>query len=392
MSLDFDVTIDSEQEEDPIEDSDTISNIQEVFRQKFFIDYQECATLKKKYITHATSSNDFSKIAIGIGNEMQVYDMTSTGLSKYIGKNEFGQFTHPVSGVKFFNNDPNLVMASTIAGEIHMYDLRSFKKVFTFEDDTEVVVKPVNCFDVNSNDRLICAGTDEINHEVYLLFFDIQERRLMGGFFESHQEEITDVKFHPTEPDTLASGSTDGLINIFDCKQEGEEDALLHSLNTCDSVNKLKWHQENKLSCITNTNDLHLYDITSQDLLKKWERSEITETMKRKSVMDCHIVDCHNIGSEMMFVATSNYNKGECIRSIKFNEKSLDPLANITGNNQIIRASLYNEKDNVYLTFGEGAIISIWKEGISSDNGNSSKQLKEESSIKKKMKKKANPY
>jgi hypothetical protein len=133
MSLDFDVTIDSESEEDPVEDSDTVSNIQEVFRQKFFSNIQECATLKKKYITQATNSNDFSKIAIGIGNEMQVYDLTSTGLSKYIGKNEFGQFTHPVSGVKFFNNDPNLVMASTIAGEIHMYDLRSFKKVFTFE-------------------------------------------------------------------------------------------------------------------------------------------------------------------------------------------------------------------------------------------------------------------
>lgn len=133
MSLDFNVMIESEEEIDPVEDSDTISNIQEVFRQKFFIDYQECATLKKKYITHATNSNDFSKIAIGIGNEMQVYDLTTTGLSKYIGKNEFGQFTHQVSGVKFFNNDPNLVMASTIAGEIHMYDLRSFKKVFTFE-------------------------------------------------------------------------------------------------------------------------------------------------------------------------------------------------------------------------------------------------------------------
>jgi len=133
MSLDFDVTIDSESEEDPIEDSDTISNIQEVFRQKFFTSYEECATLKKKYITQSTNSNDFSKIAIGIGNEMQVYDLTSTGLSKYIGKNDFGKFSHPVSGVKFFNNDANLVMASTISGEIHMYDLRSFKKVFTFE-------------------------------------------------------------------------------------------------------------------------------------------------------------------------------------------------------------------------------------------------------------------
>jgi WD repeat-containing protein 89 len=269
--------------------------------------------------------------------------------------------------------------------------LKNYFQLLISTDDTELVVKPVNCFDINSNDRLIGAGTDELNHEVYLIFFDIRERRLMGGFFESHQEEVTDVKFHPTDPDSLASGSTDGLINIFDCKKETEDDALLYSLNTCDSVNKLKWHANNKLSCITNTNDLHLYDINTQDLLKKWERSDITENIKRKSVIDCNIVDCHNIGSDMMCIATSNYNKGQCVRSLKFTEKSLEPLANFTGNTQIIRTSLYNEKDNCYLTFGEGALITIWKEGMVASTS-ASKPLKEESSIKKKMKKKANPY
>jgi WD repeat-containing protein 89 len=245
---------------------------------------------------------------------------------------------------------------------------------------------------VNANNRLICAGTDELNHEVYLLFFDIRERRLMGGFFESHQEEVTDVKFHPTNPDTVASGSTDGLINVFDCKKESEDDALLFSLNTEDSVGKLNWHSQERLSCITNKSDLHIYDISEQDLLKKWERSSITDSIKRKSVIDCHLIDCFNYGSdEMMFVATSNYNKGECLRTVKFNQTELSPLGNYSNNTQIIRASLYNEKDNLLFTFGEGSVISMWKEGTASDNLPSSSS-KEESSIKKKLKKKSNPY
>lgn len=261
-----------------------------------------------------------------------------------------------------------------------------------FVDDSELVVKPVNCFDVNCNSRIICAGSDELNHNVYLLFFDIRERRLMGGFFESHQEEITDVKFHPTDPDLVASGSTDGLINIFDCKKESEDDALKYCLNTGDSVSKLKWHWEDKLSCITNTNELHLYDVNEQDLLKKWDRSSITEAIKRKSVIDCNLIDCYNYGSdEMMFLATSNYNKGECLRSMKFNDKSIEPISNFSGNSQIIRASLFNEKENTFFTFGEGAIISIWKEG-KGDDASSSGNLKEGSLIKKKLKKKSNPY
>lgn len=245
---------------------------------------------------------------------------------------------------------------------------------------------------------MICAGTDELNNNVYLLFFDIRERRLMGGFFESHMEEVTEVKFHPENPDILASGSTDGLINVFDCKEESEEDALQFSLNTCDSVQKIKWHHQqnqNRLSCITNTNDLLIYNYESQDLLKKWERSEIAQSMKRKSVIDCNIVDCYNIGDEMMFLGTSNYNKGECLRSLKFNETSLEPIANFTGNSQIIRASLFDEKNNVYFTFGENAIISVWNECTSAAPSactTLTQNLKEDSSVKKKLKKKTNPY
>lgn len=213
----------------------------------------------------------------------------------------------------------------------------------------------------------------------------------MGGFFESHQEEITDVKFHSQNPDILASGSTDGLINVFDCKQESEDDALQYSLNTCDSVQKIKWHQQNLISCITNTNDLLIYNTESQDLIKKWQRFEISESMKRKSAIDCNIIDCYDIGDEMMFLGTSNYNKGECLRSLKFSDHALTPHANFNGNSQIIRASLYDEKTNVCLTFGESAIISLWKEG-SSPSTSSTQNLKDDSSIKKKIKKKSNPY
>lgn len=213
----------------------------------------------------------------------------------------------------------------------------------------------------------------------------------MGGFFESHQEEVTDVKFHSNNPDIVASGSTDGLINVFDCKQESEEDALQFSLNTCDSVQKIKWHQKDRLSCITNTNDLLIYNYESQDLVKKWPRSEITESMKRKSVIDCNIIDCYNIGDDMMFLGSSNFKKGECLRSLKFDETSLTPLADLSGNSQIVRASLFDEKRNIYMTFGESAFITLWNESTSSAT-TSTQNLKEKSSVKNKLKNKTKPY
>lgn len=215
----------------------------------------------------------------------------------------------------------------------------------------------------------------------------------MGGFFESHQEEITDVKFHPTNADLVMSGSTDGLINVFDCLKENEDDALSYSLNTEDSVMKLKWHHKDTISCISNTNDLLIYNHHTQDLLKKWDRSTITDAIKRKSVIDCNLIDCYDYGTdEMIFLATSNYNKGECIRSIKFNELSLEPLGDFSNNSQIVRASLFNEKENMFFTFGEKAIISMWKDETHKVLDVSSMNLKEKSSVIKKLKKKSNPY
>jgi WD40 repeat protein len=133
---------------------------------------------------------------------------------------------------------------------------------------------------------------------------------MIGGFFESHTEDVTSVKFHPTNADLMATGSTDGLINIFDISKESEDDSLNFCLNTEDSVGSLKWHPNDVLTCITNTNCLQIWDFNTQDLLKNWSRDAITETMQRKSVIDCNLIDCHDSGDKMLALATSNYNKG----------------------------------------------------------------------------------
>ena len=85
-------------------------------------------------------------------------------------------------------------------------------------------------------------------------------------------------------------------------------------------------------------------------------------------------------------------NSRECIRTLKFNESKLKPFTNLHGNSQIIRTSLFNEEKDLFFTFGEAGIISIWKEGMDEANAVQSKQLKEDSSVKKNLKKKAKPY
>lgn len=59
---------------------------------------------------------------------------------------------------------------------------------------------------------------------------------LLGGYWESHMDDVTCLSFHPVKQNVLTSGSTDGLMNLFDLTQPSEDLALTCSLNTESSV------------------------------------------------------------------------------------------------------------------------------------------------------------
>lgn len=141
--------------------------------------------------------------------------------------------------------------------------------------------KNINCFDQNQNDRILCAGTEQIDHESFLLFFDIRKSKLLGAYWEGHTDDITQVLYHRDNPDILSSGAVDGLINIYDTSETTEDNAFKYCFNTECSVQILNWHKNiNKkdlISCITHTNDLYLFDVEKNELLFNFERENITK-------------------------------------------------------------------------------------------------------------------
>ena len=134
--MDFDKLNDpSSDEENPIEDGDTETPITKF--KNYMQSTSENITLKKSYILHADLTRDAKKLVVGLSTkEFQIFDITNTGLTKNLVGNEFGKFEDNICGVKFFNDDENMLLAGTDDGTVHLYDLRSFKKVHTFEGKT----------------------------------------------------------------------------------------------------------------------------------------------------------------------------------------------------------------------------------------------------------------
>ena len=75
-----------------------------------------------------------------------------------------------------------------------------------------------------------------MDEDSFLLFWDVRSTKLLGAYWESHSDDITTVKFSPVNGTRLATGSTDGLLNVFNLVATTEDDALEYSFNTESSV------------------------------------------------------------------------------------------------------------------------------------------------------------
>lgn len=84
----------------------------------------------------------------------------------------------------------NLVTHSFVWVKYFLYKICWIFLDTTVEDNK---FKTFNCFDVSSNDRLLTAGTDTIGGDAFILFWDTRKQNVLGGYWESHTDDITQV-------------------------------------------------------------------------------------------------------------------------------------------------------------------------------------------------------
>lgn len=160
------------------------------------------------------------------------------------------------------------------------------------ERHLEAVTPEVTCLSVSQTGDLVAVGVGSS-----VLFYDIAKTNdpgngLLGAYTESHQTRISQLKFHPTMPHYLLSGSEDNLVNIFDVRQPTEDDALNGVINAESSVrhfgffgpqNAFVWIQ-------TNCNSLSLWNVGSTECLANYRW--LSNTLAEKGFNVDHLVTC----------------------------------------------------------------------------------------------------
>lgn len=383
-------------DEETASDDDTFTEeyLEQYFQHKYKIHDQTVVASKHIYVLSIAKDHSLTCLAAGLSDgSVRLFDISSErGLYITAPRTTDIKNSPCICGVRFFDETPNLLLVGTTNGLVRLIDLRTENEVTRFKYDSKYS-QNILCFDYNSNSSVLCMGTERRADCVYMLFYDVRERKQINCYSESHYDDVTSLKFHPQKPNLLCSGSTDGLINIFDLKETNEDDALLHVINTESSVHKMNWHKDkyNKdaISCITHMHDFKLYD-DECDLVTEFKRAQITDTIKSSKQSD--LIDCHNIGNgDIFLLAGTNGRDGSILRSLRFKNNQLLPFANFEGNKQIIRDSILDVNSNVLITAGEKGIVTLWTpqtRDLTTSNNSDSSELK----MKTKKSNKVKPY
>lgn len=364
---------------DPNTDRDMFSeNVSEVFTKSFQLKNQAAMGMDNTYILEICPNSDQSLLAASLSsNGIAVYDSESLIRKHFLPKSHEGQ----ISGLKFSHENPNVLFSCSVDQSIKLWDLRlsmdnnqhckMFKDSSRESNPKLSKVKPFTAFDISCDDRYICAGTEKVL-DAFLLFWDARgdDTALLGGYWDSHEDDITTVKFHPEDPNRLASSGTDGIVNVFDISQSCEDDALETCHNTESSVQKLMWFHNNdkldSLAILTHTEELALWNIDDLEPFKMFSREDLCIGLKRKLTEVCYFVDVHDIKQEddsyeLVIVGGSSAPSMPCLRLLTMKKNRLKPYGHLNGyKSALTRSSVLNLEKGLIFTGGEDGLLSSW--------------------------------
>lgn len=295
----------------------------------------------------------------------------------------------PLAGVVFAHSSPDLLYSGSADGTVRGWDVRrpgsNAVQMFTSDPSHSFC-----SFDLSCSDSLLCAGTEQLNDEdSFLVFWDARKPGggLLGVYSESHSDDITQVCFHPRDKDRLASGSTDGLVNVFDLSRGAEEEALLATCNSDSSAGSVCWSGPDytQLLCLSHDEGMHLWDLGQLDtdqpltIFSSSDARSLTPLGGGGGVD--YLVGGRWLEEAQKLLVVGGRNSGE-LHLMECDAQGLRLLRSLEGgHSSTVRCFLWDAAREALVTGGEDAQLLLWKPGGEELTTGKKESMKSESSL-----------
>ncbi|KAL4950869.1 WD domain protein [Aspergillus filifer] len=304
-----------------------------------------------------TSRTEFA--AISSDDSLRIFDANNLSHASLVANN-----THDgVTSLRTYDASSQLVITGGRDGKVKLWDLRNGKNaaVIAVESSNEAPVLSVaSCSQTNN----IVAGTELHSHQAIVAFWDVRSPNQPHlQYVESHNDDVTELQYHPTRHNILLSGSTDGLVNIYDTTVTDEDEALVQVINH-GSVHHAGFVNEQAIYALSHDETFAIHPATNPD--DQAQEPEPVQFGDLRQPLQCEYIAQLCIGSQEPYIAAGNkIDKRLDLIPLapnpwRFDEQNLWRLPGGHGE-EVVRSIYVDEQNQSVFTGGEDGFVRAWK-------------------------------
>jgi len=259
-------------------------------------------------------------------------------------------------------------------GSVRGWDLRARGKILELATPEG---EPLSALAFNPDLHAVIAGMELENNgpgDVSIFGWDIRfPEKIKLHYAESHTDTVTELRFLPRDgrpSNFLLSGSTDGLINIYDTSTAEEEDAVFQVINHTSAIHHAGL-LGNDIYALGTDETLSFYSQQNPDLEAQDPHPVHLGDVREQFGCD-YVVNVVQTGSTPI-VAAGRHTDSPYLDLIPFVKGPLpspgwtsdvNNRTRLAGGHgpEVIRDVLWYADDEVAFTCGEDGMVRVWKE------------------------------
>ncbi|KAJ4146320.1 hypothetical protein NW754_001787 [Fusarium falciforme] len=258
--------------------------------------------------------------------------------------------------LRVFDANASLVCTAGENGTVGVWDLRQGARVAQFQASQT----PILSMACSQDTKTIAVGTELQNHTASIHLWDVRSTPSQ----KAHYQEVH------SDDQSLLSGSTDGLVNVYDTRIAEEEDLTLQTCNADASVHRAAWLSATEVAALSHDERCALYDVSEE----RTNGDAVQDFGDMRTVLGCQYVaditpKMDGSGAilgagaqdkqafELVFLAKNPSGEGWAL--------DRDNSVGLPGahGDEIVRSFCFFDEEHVVYTAGEDGNVKAWRPG-----------------------------
>ncbi|KAJ6031955.1 hypothetical protein N7540_002687 [Penicillium herquei] len=313
------------------------------------------------YIYSIVASAPGAFAAISSDDSLRLFDAANLngGVSVISRKTHDGGVTSLRS---YAAGESQLLATGGREGKMKLWDVRSAKMVMEVETARNAPVLSIAC---NPETNTIVTGTELVSSQAVVSLWDIRSPQApRQQYVESHNDDVTELQYHPTRSNILLSGSTDGLVNIYDTTITDEDEALVQVINH-GSVHHAGFLSERTIYALSHDEHFSVHPATNPD--EPGQEPEPTDFNDVRDPLGCEYVVQLCVGAQGPYIAAGNkidkrLDLVPLVSSPNW-QFDMDNLWRLPGahGEEVVRSVHLDDQTQSVITCGEDGFVRVWK-------------------------------